>query len=218
MRAVVDRDEVAMRTFDAGQALEAAAATTAGMTDTEHAAAVQAWLDKARHPRFDRLLRDTTYQPMRELIDALRGKQFKVFLLTAGDAAFVQQFSQALFGIPPQRVIGSRIAREGNARGDRFELAAHGPALVEHLAKTLGSHPLLAIGNADADLPLLTHAGGAPRSRLVMLLRHDDAEREYRYTAQSFNARHELAVAAAHANLWPMVSIKDDWKTVFAAR
>jgi phosphoserine phosphatase len=180
-----------------------------GTTPEEYEAEVQAYLSASVHPRFGRRWTDLIYQPMLELIDLLKANDWRVFVCSGGGRDFMRVFSEDSWGIYRENVIGSapafaykngQLIRQNALHGS----IALGPGKVEVIHARTGRTALFAGGNGDVDLEMLQEA----RFRLVVV--HDDAEREYEVT----NACENL-IAAGEQGGWTMVSMKNDWKTVF---
>ena len=180
-----------------------------GTTPEAYDAEVQAFLAASMHPRYDRLWTDLICQPMLELFDLLRENNWRVFVCSGGGRDFMRVFSEQAWGIYRENVIGSapelayqdgHLVRQNKLHGN----IALGPGKPEHIYARTGRTALFAGGNGDVDLEMLQEA----RFRLVIV--HDDEEREYVVTAGA-----EKLLAAGEKGGWTMVSMKDDWKTVF---
>lgn len=180
-----------------------------GATPEEYEAEVRVFLVAANHPRFNRPWTELVYQPMLELFDLLRANKWRVFVCSGGGRDFMRVFSEETWGILRENVIGSapewayedgRLVRKNALYGN----IALGPGKPEHIYARTGRTALFAGGNGDVDLEMLQEA----RFRLVVV--HDDEEREYATTASA-----EKLLEAGRQGGWTMVSMKDDWKTVF---
>ncbi len=189
-------------------------------TDVEaYAEAAAAFLDRTRHPTLGRRLRDCAYVPMVELLRFLEANGFTTYIASGGDRDFMRPVTHELYGIPPERVIGSSNAlryTEDEHGGAVAYLAEpdvfdDGPTKPVRIWSRIGRRPIVAVGNSNGDIPMLRYAGGAGRPALRLLVAHDDAEREFAYTA---GAERALEVAAADG--WIVASVKDDWAAVFA--
>jgi len=204
--------------------LEMMAATHAGMTADEFQTIVTDWLATARHPRFKRPYTELTYAPMKELLAYLRANGFKTFIVSGGGVEFMRVFSEQVYGVPPEQVIGSSIRT-------RYELRDGKPAIVrlpeiefidDKAGKPVGIHryigrqPILAFGNSDGDFEMLEYTTSAPGPRLGLLVHHDDGEREYAYDRKSSVGRLDRGLDAAAQRGWVVVSMKDDWRRVYA--
>jgi phosphoserine phosphatase len=181
----------------------------AGITVEAFERAVRAFFDTARHPVLGVPYTRLAYRPMRELIDLLRAAEFEVYLCSAGCGDFVRVVAEEMYGIPRQHVIGSGTAleyRHGEVyRAKGVEQPVHdGPGKAVHLWARAGRKPLLAAGNADGDAAMLRTA------RFGLLIRHDDAGREFAYDVGA-----EKALAKAKERGWTVVSMQNDFKVVF---
>jgi hypothetical protein len=200
-------------------------ATHAGMTTEQFGAVVEDWLATARHPTSGRPYTEMVYRPMLELLAWLRANGFKTFIVSGGGIEFMRPWTQAVYGIPPEQVIGSSIET-------RYELRDGRPVLVrlpeiafvdDKTGKPVGIHrhigrrPILAFGNSDGDFEMLewTTSGAGPR--LGLLLHHDDGEREFAYDRKSHVGRLERGLDEAGRRGWVLVSMKDDWRTIYPA-
>lgn len=201
------------------------AITHAGMTADEFGAAVQAWLQTARHPRFKRPYDELTYQPMQELLSLLRANGFKNFIVSGGGADFMRVWVERVYGIPPEQVVGS-TART------KYELRDSGPVLIKTLdylfvndkqGKPVGIHqfigrrPILCCGNSDGDQAMLQYTTiNNPLPSFGLIIHHTDAEREYAYDAETKSTGKLVkALQEAPSRGWIVVDMKQDWNAVF---
>ena len=201
------------------------ALTGSGMTTVEFAVRVRNWLATAKHPRFHRPYDQLAYQPMLELLQYLRDNGFKTFIVSGGGADFMRVFSERVYGIPPEQVVGS------NAR-TVYELRDDGPVLVktlDHLfvddgpGKPVGIHqfigrrPIACFGNSDGDLQMLEYTTiDNTRPSLGVIIHHTDAEREYAYDAKpKSSGKLVTALADAPKRGWIVVDMKNDWAEIF---
>ena len=200
------------------------AATHAGMTTAEFDKSVSDWIATARHPKTGRLLTDMTYQPMKELLAYLRDNGFKTFIVSGGGIEFMRPWTERVYGIPPEQVVGS-------SGGLQHELRDGQPVLVKlpsvalnndkegkpvGIQRHIGRRPIAAFGNSDGDFEMLAWTTAAPGARLGMLIHHDDAEREFAYDRKSHIGKLDRGLNEAGARGWTVVSMKNDWKTMFA--
>jgi hypothetical protein len=184
------------------------------------------WIGAARHPRFDRPYTELVYQPMLELLAYLRENGFKTFIVSGGGADFMRPWTEAVYGIPPEQVIGSQIAL-------RFEIQGGMPRILREpeilfvddkagkpvaIQRHIGRRPILAFGNSDGDLQMLQWTTAGPGPRLGLILHHDDAEREYAYDRDTHIGRLDKAMDLAPENGWILVSMKDDWRSLFSSQ
>jgi phosphoserine phosphatase len=223
-QAVLDGDTKVLAASGEKGLMELVATTHAGMTTDEFTKIVSDWLATARHPRFKRPYTEVVYQPMLELLAYLRANGFKTFMVSGGGIEFVRPWSERIYGIPPEQVIGSSIKTRYQMRSGRpilFRLPevnfiddkeGKPVGINEHI----GLRPIAAFGNSDGDLEMLqwtTMSGGA---RLGLIVHHTDAAREYAYDRQSHFGKLDKALDAALLNNWVVVDMQKDWKRVFA--
>jgi phosphoserine phosphatase len=190
----------------------------AGMAVETYAAAAEAFLREAQHPTLGRTLRDCGYAPMVELLRYLEGNGFTTFIASGGDRDFMRPVTHEIYGIPSERVVGSSTALryEEDEHGGtvvyqaQMDVFDDGPVKPVRIWSRIGRRPLVAVGNSNGDVEMLQFAGGPSRPALRMLVLHDDAEREFDYVAGA-----ERALEQAKAQEWTVVSVRDDWGTVF---
>jgi phosphoglycolate phosphatase-like HAD superfamily hydrolase len=203
--------------------LELVAATHAGTTSEEFEKAVKDWLAAAKHPRFKRPYTDLVYQPMLELLAFLRANGFKTYIVSGGGVEFMRAFSEKVYGIPPEQVVGSSIKTNYELRDGR-PVIARLPAIdfIDDKAgkpvgiqKFIGRRPLMAFGNSDGDFEMLewTTAGSGPRFGLIV--HHDDPQREWAYDRESHVGRLKRGLDEGPQRGWVIASIKSDWRRVF---
>jgi phosphoserine phosphatase len=223
-KAVLDGDMAALAASGEKGLMQLMAVTHAGMTSDEFSKIVSDWLATARDHRFKRPYTELVYQPMLELLSLLRANGFKTFIVSGGGIEFMRPWTERVYGIPPEQVVGSSIKTRFEMRDGRpvlFRLpeinfiddkAGKPVGINEHI----GRRPIAAFGNSDGDLEMLqwtTMSGGV---RLGLIVHHTDAEREYAYDRQSHFGKLDRALDAAAVNRWTVVDMKKDWKRVFA--
>jgi len=203
--------------------LEIVGATHAGMTTVEFEATVTEWTNSARHPRFNRLYTECVFQPMLELLAYLRANGFKTYIVSGGGIDFMRPWVYRVYGVPPEQVVGSSIVT-------RYEMRDGGPELVRYpeidfiddkeakpvaIHKAIGRRPIAAFGNSDGDHQMLqwTAAGDGPR--LMVLVHHTDAEREWAYDRDSHIGRLDKALDEAISRGWTVVNMREDWRIVY---
>jgi len=217
-QAVLEQDVETLQSLSAEEVEELVFATHAGMTEEEFDATVKAFLATAKHPRFGVPYTETVYQPMLELLAFLQANGFKTFIVSGGGVEFMRAFSEEVYGIPREKVIGSSLQYEFQQTSDgsvlirqpemvSFDDRAMKPANIQ---LDIGRRPILAGGNSNGDLEMFQYTGGDEGPFLDLAIVHDDAEREYDYLTNT----DELMTAAAQ-NPWMFVSMKNDFKTVF---
>jgi phosphoglycolate phosphatase-like HAD superfamily hydrolase len=201
--------------------------THAGMTTDEFAKRVSEWMASAKHPKFGKAYDQLTYQPMQEVLSYFRANGFKTFIVSGGGADFMRVWSERVYGIPPEQVVGS-TARV------TYELHDTGPVLIKTMDQLfvddkagkpagihqfIGRRPIAVFGNSDGDKQMLEYGTiSNPKPSLGVIVRHTDGEREYQYDVNPKSSGTLVeALKDAPARGWTVVSMKDDWKTVFAA-
>jgi len=229
-KSVLANDEAAIAKFGERDWAEIVFATHAGMSQAEFQDIVGRWLATAKHPRFKRPYTELVYQPMREVMDYLRANGFKTYIVTGGGVDFVRNYAERIYGVPPEQVIGSSIATKYEIRDGKPELMRL-PKLFfddDHAGKAIGidlfigKRPYAAFGNSTGDREMLEWIGAGQGARLKMLVHHDDAQREYAYgPAGGLPDTHvgtfdQSLMDEAKAKGWVVISMKSDWKRVFA--
>jgi len=203
--------------------LEMMTATHSGMTITEFEKIVADWIATAQHPKFKRPYTECVYQPMLELVAYLRANGFKTFIVSGGGIEFMRPWTEKVYGIPPEQVVGS-------SGKTKFELRDGTPVLLKLPAidfiddkdgkpvginEHIGRRPVMAFGNSDGDLEMLQWTAASSGSRYCLYVHHDDAEREYAYDRKDALAKLDKGWDEAVAKGWTVVSMKDDWKIIF---
>jgi len=193
--------------------------THAGMTQDEFTTMVQEFMTSAKHPRFNVPFKQMIYQPMVELIHYLGENDFKVFLCSAGGMTFMRSVAEEIYGIPRERVIGTNISFETEMTEEGpvilrkpglIEPIDDGPGKPVNIELHIGRKPIFAAGNSDGDLYMLWLAQTGVHPSISLLVQHDDPEREYKYNIGS-----EKTLQLARERGWTVVSMKNDWKTIF---
>jgi phosphoglycolate phosphatase-like HAD superfamily hydrolase len=203
--------------------LQIIARTHAGMTTAEFEQIVRGWFKTARHPRFNRPYNQLVYQPMLELLAYLRANGFKTFVVSGGGVEFMRVFASDAYGIPPDQIVGSM----GKLK---YEIQNGKPVLIklpevlfiddkqgkpQGIQNFIGQRPIFAFGNSDGDQQMLEWTAGGSGTRFMVLVHHDDAEREWAYDRKSPIGTLDKAWDEANAKGWTVVGMKDDWKTIF---
>lgn len=229
-KAILEGDHDALAKFTEGDWVKILAATHTGMTTEAFLKIARDWLATAKHPRFGRLYTELVYQPMLEVMDYLRDNGFKVYIVTGGGLEFVRIYSDRVYGIPSEQVVGSSIVTQ-------YEYMDEKPVLMR-LPKVffvddsagkpvginlfIGKRPVAAFGNSDGDRQMLEYTQSGDGVRLSMLVLHDDARREYAYgPAQGLpdtkvGTFSQALYDEAKQHGWIVVSMKNDWKQIFA--
>jgi phosphoglycolate phosphatase-like HAD superfamily hydrolase len=203
--------------------VEMLAATHTGMTTEEFSKTVSDWIATARHPKTRKLYTEMAYQPMLELLTYLRANGFKTFIVSGGGIEFMRPWTERVYGIPPEQVIGSSVEVKFEMRDGRpvllklpaVDLVDDKEGKPVGIQSRIGRRPIAAFGNSDGDLQMLqwTTAGSGPR--LALIVHHTDAEREWAYDRSSHVGRLDKAWDEAAARGWIVVNMKEDWKTIF---
>ena len=199
-------------------------ATHAGMSTDEFERIVTDWIATARHPTTQKPYTEMVYQPMLELLAYLRANGFKTFIVSGGGVEFMRSWTEKVYGIPPEQVIGSRIKTKFQMKDGKPALmrlaqldflddkAAKPVGINEHI----GRRPIAAFGNSDGDLQMLQWTMAGTGARFALIVHHTDAEREWAYDRKSSVGRLDSALGEAEAKGWTVVDMKNDWKTIFA--
>ena len=203
--------------------MEVVMATHAGMSTVEFEKIVQDWLATAKHPKTHKPYTEMVYQPMIELLAYLRAKGFKTFIVSGGGVEFMRPWTEKVYGIPPEQVVGSSIKT-------KFELREGKPVLMRlaqlnfiddkvgkpiGINEHIGRRPIAAFGNSDGDLQMLQWTTAGTGARFALIVHHTDAEREWAYDRKSSVGRLDKALDEAKVKGWTIVDMKNDWKTVF---
>ena len=203
--------------------LEMAMATHAGMTTEEFEVIVSDWLATAKHPTTKRPYNEMVYQPMLELLAYLRANGFKTFVVSGGGIEFMRPWTERVYGIPPEQVIGSSIKTE-------FELRDGKPVLVRlpelnfiddkegkpvGINSHIGRRPIAAFGNSDGDLQMLQWTAGGSGTSFCLYVHHTDADREWAYDRDSSVGRLDKGLVEAQAKGWTVADMKQDWKVIY---
>jgi hypothetical protein len=221
-KALVDHDAVALATQQK-QLLQLIALANSGMTVDAYDQTVRDWLASARDPKFHRPYTELVYQPQLELLGYLRANGFKTYIVSGGTIDFMRPWTEKIYGIPPEQVLGSSQAVKYELRDGKAELVRlptmdfvdDGPGKPVAIYRNIGRRPILAFGNSDGDLQMLEYTAAGSSESLELLVHHDDAIREFAYDRESRLARLDKAWDEALARGWTVVSMKDDWKTIY---
>jgi phosphoglycolate phosphatase-like HAD superfamily hydrolase len=223
-RYVLADDRAALAAIGEKGMLEIMAATHAGVTTEEFRQIVLDWLATARHPRFHRPYTELVYQPMIELMGFLRVNQFKTFIVSGGGVEFMRAWTDRLYGIPPEQVVGSSGAtkyvlqapdRPVLVKEPKVEFVDDGPGKAEGINRFIGRRPIFAFGNSDGDQQMLEWTAAGAGARFMGLVHHTDAVREYAYDRNSPVGRLDKAWDEAIRRKWILVDMKNDWKVIY---
>lgn len=228
-KAVLDNDLETLAAAGEKGLVELVMASHAGMSTAEFEAIVTDWLAKARHPRFKRPYTELAYQPMLEVLTYLRANGFKTYIVSGGGVEFMRPMTQAVYGIPPEQVVGSTIKT-------KYEVRDGKPVLMRlpetdfiddkvgkpvGINKFIGKRPIAAFGNSAGDREMLEWTATGSGARLMMLVYHDDAKREYAYGPAGglpdtkIGRFPQSLMDEAKTRGWNVISMKNDWKVIF---
>jgi phosphoserine phosphatase len=204
--------------------LELVMATHAGNTADEFAQIVRDWAKGATYPTAKRRYVELVYRPMRELLDYLRANGFKTYIVSGGGVEFLRALSWELYGIPPEQVIGSSVKTKYEVRDGRpvvvrlpeIDFIDDKAGKPVGIHKYIGRKPIAAFGNSDGDFEMLEYVTSGPGARLGAIVHHDDAAREFAYDRDSHVGRLARGLDEAGKRGWLVVSMKNDWKIVYA--
>ena len=222
-KAVLENDMKMLASSGEKGLLELIMATHAGMTTTEFEQTVKDWLAAAKHPRFKRPYTDLVFQPMIEVLDYLRANGFKIFIVSGGGIEFMRPWTERVYGIPPEQVVGSSIKT-------KFEMRNGHPVLIRlpeinfiddkagkpvGINQHIGRRPIAAFGNSDGDLQMLQWTAAGKGARFMLIVHHTDAEREWAYDRRSNIGKLDKALDEALSSGWSVVDMKQDWKVIY---
>ncbi len=224
-KGVIEGDAKAIAAAGEKGLVQIMAASHTGMTVEEFHKAVLGWLATARHPRFNRPYTDLIYQPMHELLVYMRANGFKTFIVSGGGIEFMRPWTEKVYGIPPEQVVGSSGITQFRMRQDgkpelfklaNVEFVDDGPGKAVGINRFIGRRPVFAFGNSDGDHQMLQWTAAGAGTRFMGIVHHTDAEREWAYDRKSSIGRLDKALDEGLARGWTIVDMKRDWKKVFA--
>jgi phosphoglycolate phosphatase-like HAD superfamily hydrolase len=230
-RTVLSRDREAIAKLPLRELEKIIVATLTGMTIDEFVAEVKRWLASAKDPRWKRPYTELTYRPMLEVLNYLRANDFKTYIVTGFGQDFVRVYSQQVYGIPPEQVVGSALTVKYGYAKDGKPILTKEPKLMlndndagkpEGIHLMIGRRPIASFGNSTGDQQMLEYTGAGFGSRLAMLVLHDDATREYAYGPAQGLPDTKIGTftpalyAEAKKKNWTVISMKDDWNRIFA--
>ncbi len=225
-KTVLSGDRAAMAKFTMPDLEKILMVTHTGMTVEQFQATVKEWMAVAKHPRFDRPFTELVYQPMLEVMRFLRANGYKTYFVTGGGQDFVRAYSQQVYGIPVDQVVGSAVeTKYGYAADGRGILTKEAkPLLIDDKAGKpqgihlmIGQRPIITFGNSTGDQQMLEYTQGGDGARLMLLIHHDDAVREYAYGPESkIGTFSDALMSEAKQRGWIVVSMKNDWNRIFA--
>jgi phosphoglycolate phosphatase-like HAD superfamily hydrolase len=199
--------------------------TLSGVTVEQFIVDAKAWLANARHPRWNRPYTELVYQPMLEVLSLFRAAGYQTYIVTGGGQDFVRAYAEPVYGIPPEQVVGSAGDTTFGYADDGRAILTKDPKLLlndnfagkpQSIHLMIGQRPHAAFGNSTGDQQMLEYTEAGNGARLMMLVRHDDAKREYAYGADTkVGTFSDALLAEANERKWTVISMKDDWRRVF---
>jgi hypothetical protein len=222
-KGVLENDVAAVLEGGERALVELIMATHAGTTTEEFAATALEWIETAQHPTTGRRYVDMVYLPMLEVLEYLRANGFKTFIVSGGGIEFMRPWTERVYGIPPEQVVGSSIKT-------RFEMRGGVPVLVREpevnfiddkagkpvgINQHIGRSPIAAFGNSDGDLQMLQWTTAGEGARFGLIVHHTDADREWAYDRESSIGRLDKALDEAQARGWTVVDMARDWRAIY---
>ena len=222
-KAVLENDIQALAASGMKGILELLMATHAGNTTEEFGQTVKNWLATAKHPKTGRPYTDMVFQPMLEVLAYLRANGFKTYIVSGGGIEFMRAWTERVYGIPPEQVVGSSIKT-------KYEMRDGHPALVRlpeinfiddkdgkpvGINQHIGRRPIAAFGNSDGDLQMLQWTAAGKGARFMLIVHHTDAEREWAYDRKSKIGHLDKALDEANKSGWTVVDMMQDWKVIY---
>jgi phosphoserine phosphatase len=221
-KALAANDRQALAAMSERELLGFLFSAQGGISAEAYDAAARDWLGRTRDPKFNRLYTELVYQPQLELLSYLRSKGFKTFIVSGGSVEFMRPWSDRVYGVPPNQVVGTQTAMQYPAQGgptlmreSKIDFIDDGPGKPVGIYQHIGQRPILAFGNSDGDLQMLQYTMAGGGARLALIVHHDDAVREYAYDRDSKVGRLDKLWDEAVAKGWNVVSMRRDWKEIF---
>ena len=223
-KTVLGGDTKALARLGEKGLLQVMAATHSGMTVEDFTTTVADWIASARHPRFNRPYTEMVYQPMLELLAYMRANGFKTFIVSGGGIEFMRPWTEKVYAIPPEQVVGSSGVTKWQMGKDdkpslikeaKVEFIDDGPGKPVGINRFIGRRPVFAYGNSDGDQQMLEWTAAGAGARFMGIVHHDDAEREWAYDRQSHVGKLDKAWDEGTRRGWAITSMKRDWKVIF---
>jgi phosphoserine phosphatase len=222
-KAVLEKGPEGLLAADKKGVIELLAATHTGMTAEEFADVVEQWIATAKHPKLRRPYTQLVYQPQLELMAYLRENSFKVFIVSGGGIEFMRPWTERVYGVPPEQVVGSSVKTKFQIKDGKSVLVRlpeinfiddkEGKPIGIH--QHIGRRPILAFGNSDNDMQMIQYTTAGKGRRLGLFVHHTDAQREYAYDRKSHVGTLDKVLDQADAKGWIIVDMKKDWKQIF---
>jgi hypothetical protein len=222
-KGVLEGDMKAVAASGEKGLLQIVAATHFGNTTEEFAEIVTKWAETARHPKTKKLYTEMVFQPMLEVLAYLRANGFKTYIVSGGGVEFMRPWTERVYGIPPEQVVGSRVKVKYELRGDKPVLTRLSEIdLIDDKAgkpvgihQVIGRRPVMAFGNSDGDYEMLVWTTSAPGPRFGLIVHHTDAEREWAYDRDSHIGTLIKGLDEAPTRGWVLVDMKKEWKVIY---
>ncbi|MFC2107074.1 HAD family hydrolase [Bacteroidota bacterium] len=222
-KAVLEDDMATLAEHGEHGLLELVMATHGGLTTNEFQNEVREWLAQSKHPRFNVPYTELVYQPMLELMDYLRANNFKVFIVSGGGIDFMRAWTDEVYGVPNDQVIGSTLKSEFEFIDGKAEIVKLGEFdFIDDkdgkpigINRFIGKRPIFASGNSDGDLAMLQYTASGKGNRFMLYLHHTDSIREWAYDRNSSVGRLDKGLDEAREKGWTVIDMKNDWKVVY---
>ena len=222
-QAVLENDWASLKAAGTHGLAELAMATQAGMTTEEFEVIVNDWVANARHPTTGKPFTQMVFQPMLELINYLEANDFKVFIVSGGGIEFMRPWTEKVYGIPPEQVVGSSFETRYEVRDGRSVIVRDPKMHFQNdkdtkpvaINRFIGRRPILAAGNSDGDFEMLEWTTGGDGARLGILVHHTDAEREWAYDRESLEGRLDRGLDEADQRGWLVIDMAHDWEVIY---
>jgi phosphoserine phosphatase len=224
-KGILEQDMKAVAAAGEAGLMKVLAATHLGNTSEEFTATVNEWITTARHPKTNKLYTEMVFQPMLEVLAYLRASGFKTFIVSGGGVEFMRPWTERVYGIPPEQVVGSRAKMRYELRGDTpvivrleaVDLVDDKAGKPVGIQQQIGRRPVMAFGNSDGDYEMLRWTTAGKGARFGLIVHHTDAAREWAYDRASHVGTLARALDEAPARGWVLADMKNDWKTIYPA-
>jgi phosphoserine phosphatase len=224
-KGILEQDMKAVAAAAEAGLMKVLAATHLGNTSEEFTATVNDWITTARHPETNKLYTEMVFQPMLEVLSYLRASGFKTFIVSGGGVEFMRPWTERVYGIPPEQVVGSRAKMRYELRGDTpvivrleaVDLVDDKAGKPVGIQQQIGRRPVMAFGNSDGDYEMLRWTTSGKGARFGLIVHHTDAAREWAYDRASHVGTLARALDEAPARGWVLADMKNDWKTIYPA-
>ena len=222
-KAVLENDETALKAAGEEGLIKLILATQAGMSTEAFQNIVSQWLSTEQHPTYKRPYTELTFKPMHEVLDYLKENGYKNYIVSGAGVEFMRVWTEKVYGIPPEQVIGTSIKTKFEIRDGQPELIGmpemqfmnNAGEKAVSIHQVIGRRPIAAFGNSDGDLPMLQWVTSGKGASLGLLVHHTDAERESAYDRKSSVGRLDKALDQAQLKNWIVVDMKSDWAQIF---